>query len=47
MRWTRSASQNAVYTNAGPALHMLPHAGLALLARHITLFVEAADVLSP
>jgi hypothetical protein len=56
MRWTRSVpkesgeqslSQDAVDANAGPAWHMLPYAGLALLGRHITLFVEAADVLSP
>ncbi|WP_218828082.1 hypothetical protein [Paenibacillus sp. SSG-1] len=45
MRWTRSApkesgvrspSQDAVDANAGPAWHMLPHAGLALFGRQIT-----------
>ncbi|MET3545077.1 hypothetical protein ABID47_001688 [Paenibacillus favisporus] len=36
-----------MYANAGTAWHMLPHAGLALIGRQITLIVKAADVLSP
>nr|WP_186381973.1 hypothetical protein [Paenibacillus terrae] len=31
----QSPSQDAVYANAGPAWHMLPNAGLALLGRYI------------